>query len=330
MIGKLKLLVPGGVWLAILLTLGCGRRKVLEPLVDLQKIGSCSTLGYAQDVVLVDSLAYLATGQGGLEIIDVSDPENPFTVGSFDIPMGLYNYATSLEVKTEKAYIGYGYDGLLIVDVSNPAQPAYLGQVAELRVEDLAISSTGEFTYVCTAARHQFAIVDATDPEYPWRVVYISTPGKARGIFVLDTLAYVADEQLGLQIINFSDVFSPTIEGSCDTESNARDVWVEGDYAYIADGRGGLQIVETTDIDSLSIVGSCNTPGYAKKIVIHGNYAFVADGSEGLQVIDVTDPTSPYIVGNYPTPYTHGVFVTEDYVFLADRDRGLIILTYPD
>lgn len=330
MIGKLKLLVLGGVWFAILLTLGCGRRKMLEPLVDLQKIGSCSTLGYAQDVVIADSLAYLATGQGCLEIVDISDPGSPFKVGSFDIHVDIANYARDVEVQDTLAYLGYGKGGILVIDVSDPTQPDFVGMEYTYYLYDITIKSAGDSLYAYMAARDWFVIENVTDPIFPSMVGRCRTPGRSQGVFVVDTLAYVADEQAGLQIVNVRDPFSPYITGGIDTPSNARDVWVEGDYAYIADGRGGLQIVETTDIDSLSIVGSCNTPGYAKKIVIHGNYAFVADGSEGLQVIDVTDPTSPYIVGNYPTPYTHGVFVTEDYVFLADRDRGLIILTYPD
>ena len=66
------------LFLFVILLLSCGRRNVLGPLVEFHEVGARATLGYAQDVKVVDSLAYLATGQGCLEIISVSDPENPF------------------------------------------------------------------------------------------------------------------------------------------------------------------------------------------------------------------------------------------------------------
>ncbi len=328
--GKFGRLIQGGVWFVIFMTFTCGRKNLIEPLINLEEVGRCSTLGYAQDVIVVDSFAYIATGQGCLEIIALSDPENPFAIGYFDTTVGTVNYATSVDVKDDKAYIGYGYDGLLIVDVSTPAQPTRIGLLGDFRVEDLSAASLGNSTWVFVAGRHRFVTVHATDPVYPSLVGRCETPGNARGVFVRPPLAYVANEQLGLQIVDISLPSSPQIVGGIDTPSNARDVSVRGDYAYIADGRGGLRIIDIIDTDSLRTVGHCSTPGYAKKIVVYGDHAFIADGSEGLQVIDVSDPTSPDIVGNYSTPYAHGVFVNEDYVFLADRDLGLIILTHFD
>ena len=39
---------------------------------------------YAEDVVVVGDLAYVATGSSGLSIVNVSDPENPELIGYWD------------------------------------------------------------------------------------------------------------------------------------------------------------------------------------------------------------------------------------------------------
>jgi hypothetical protein len=326
--GKARAKWLGGILLAILSVLSCGRQNVLEPLIEFEEIGSCATLGYAQDVVVVDSIAYLATGQACLELVNVADPEAPFEVAYFDTTVGTVNYATSIDILDDKVYVGYGYDGMLIVDVSLPTQPTRVGLLEDFRVEDLFPVAYGNSTYVFVAGRYRFVSVDATDPVYPSLIGRIETPGNARGLFVRSPFAYVANEQLGLQIVDISDPSSPAIVGGIDTPSNARDVCVSGDYAYVADGRGGLRIVDVSDVDSLVVVGHCDTPGYAKRIAVQDGYAYVADGSKGLQVIDVASPASPFLVGTYSTPYAHGVFVTDDHVYLADRDLGLVILSW--
>ena len=49
-------------------------------------VGSIDTRGPAQQVEVVDGLAYLADGFSGLRIIDVSNPAAPLEVGHIDTP----------------------------------------------------------------------------------------------------------------------------------------------------------------------------------------------------------------------------------------------------
>ena len=58
-----------------------------------------------------------------MQIIDVSNPQNPALVGSYDTPI----YAYSVIVSNNIAYEADGYSGLQIIDVSNPQNPALLG-----------------------------------------------------------------------------------------------------------------------------------------------------------------------------------------------------------
>jgi hypothetical protein len=55
------------------------------------------------------------------------------------------------------------------------------------------------------------------------------------------------------------------------------------------------------------------------------NFAFIADSDGGLKVIDATIPDSAHFVAAYATPYAYGLTATRDYIYVCDRDLGLMI-----
>ena len=81
-----------------------------------------------------------------------------------------------------------------------------------------------------------------SDPANPVHRGGYDTPGSAEGVAVAGSLAYVADYEWGLQIIDVSDPANPVRRGGYDTPGYARGVAVAGSLAYIADHDSGLQI----------------------------------------------------------------------------------------
>jgi hypothetical protein len=94
---------------------------------DYPLISWCDTPGDAEAVTVVnsDSLAYLACGTGGLQIIDYSDTSNVHIIGSF-LPGG---YAKELLYSNQRIYMTTETLGLQIIDVSDPTVPALIGRV---------------------------------------------------------------------------------------------------------------------------------------------------------------------------------------------------------
>jgi len=66
------------------------------------------------------------------------------------------------------------------------------------------------------------------------------------GVYVQDSLAYVADDYSGLRIIDVSVPSSPIEVGFYDTPDEAKGVYVQGGLAYVADRSGGLIILRYT------------------------------------------------------------------------------------
>jgi hypothetical protein len=107
------------------------------------------------------------------------------------------------------------------------------------------------------------------------------------------------------------------------------DVFVQGDYAYCAAGSGGLDIINIAALSNPVKAGNCDTPGYAMGVHVSGNYAYVADENGGLRIIDISAPSSPTPVGNVQATNVYGVFVKDNYAYLAAGDLYVIDISNP-
>ena len=120
----------------------------------------------------------------------------------------------------------------------------------------------------------------------PIELGFLVTPGQARGVAVVGTLAYVADGTSGLRVIDVSDPALPVELGFLDTPDFAQGVSVVGTLAYVADGFSGLRVIDVSDPALPVELGFLDTPDFAQGVAVVGTLAYVADSSSGLRMID--------------------------------------------
>ena len=313
------------ILLVLATLLFCGRPEVQEPITDFTIIGECPLPGYAKKVELVDNLAYVADGQGGLQIVNISNPESTYVVGQYVSDRNV----NSVAVRDTFAYIALlssTSGGLVVLNIADPAVPLFVGQDPTIYAYDVA-APQNDTMYAYVAARYWFHVEDVyTLPQYPTYARRFTTPGNTRAVFVVDSLVYLACEQMGLQIINLAKPDTLALVGWIDTPSNARHVYVHDNMAYVADGRGGLIIIDVADSDNPVLIQQYDTPEYANAVFISNDKAYIADGDGGVYVIDVSNPEDPISYGNFETSYANHTYVRNDTVYVADRDRGLVIV----
>ena len=171
------------------------------------------------------------------------------------------------------------------------------------------------------------ADVSVLAPSLPALVGSYDTSGYAYGVAVSGTLAYVADGDSGLQIIDVSNPAAPTLRGTYNTSGYAYGVAVSGTLAYVADDDSGLQIIDVSNPAAPTLRGTYDTSGYAWGVAVSGTLAYVADDDSGLQIIDVSNPAAPTLRGTYDTSgYACGVAVSGTLAYVADDDSGLQII----
>ncbi len=282
--------------------------------------GNYNTPGFAVDVAVAGNLAFVADMSNGLQVIDITDPDNPVLVGSYNTP----DSAAGVVVDGDLAFVADSASGLQIIDITNPSNPTWLGSYnTPGSAVDVAID--GNLAFV--ADRHSgIQIIDITDPANPSLVGSYNTPGLAFGIAVAGNLVYVADSSR-VHVIDVTNPASPIPVSNYDSPGLAYRIAVAGNLAFVAVGNSGLEIIDISDSSNLFYVGSYNTPGSARDIAVAGDLAFVADYGSGLQMIDISNPASPFHVSTYNTQdNAQGVVVAGEHAFLADYTSGLDVI----
>lgn len=192
----------------------------------------------ASNIEVAGDLAYIATTQGGLQIIDVGDPAEPTLRGSH----ALSAYPRLLTVDGGRAYIidNRNQDsypmyraGMAVVDVRNPSQPTRVQTlISQQWLENpggLAVADG--FMYLATNAGGRTQDLRSLSSDQTAGFYANSKP--AHQVRVVGDLAFFAMEQ-GLHVVNVSDPAGPQLIAAYDPI-----VWCCSDMAVVPEPGAG-------------------------------------------------------------------------------------------
>ena len=115
------------------------------------------------------------------EIIDVSNPSNPFKVGSCYIP----SYVFGVYVSGNYAYTAAYEAGLRIIDISDPTSPFVVGYYDTIGNYDYEVYVLGNYAYVADFGGY-FRVIDISDPTMPSQVGLRDNIWGAYAVHVVD------------------------------------------------------------------------------------------------------------------------------------------------
>jgi len=281
--------------------------------LNVTMIGGVAHIG-PNGLTVDEEYAYIACGLDGTCIIDISNPYNPFLVGSCET----LSYARDIVVKDSYAYVAND-DGLQILNISDPANPIEVNWYNTLGY------CNGGFSYLnylfWADGPGGLIIFDISNPTNPIEIGNFNPSSYwVEDIDIQDNYAYLAGEWDGLRIIDISNLAVPCEIGYYNTPGQAHQVAVVDDYAYIADWSEGLRIVNITNPYSPYETGFFNPISYCLGITVFGNYAYLAASSGGLIIVDISNPYNPMEVGYYDQllNYSQDVCVIGNLAYLAN------------
>ncbi|MFX1282550.1 MAG: Ig-like domain-containing protein [Promethearchaeota archaeon] len=278
--------------------------------------------GDTNGVAIDGNYAYIADGNQGLQILNITDPSTPVLTWTCNTS----GFAQNVAVSGHHAFIADGDQGLQIVDIV--ASPTIIstydtpGTAYDVFVD-------GNIVFVTGYDGGGIQIINITDAANPSLISAYNTAGNSGGIEVAGDYAYLVKLNVGLQIINIANPRNPILAGTCST-SSARDVAVAGDYAFIADD-DKLQVADISNPSNPILVGSCDI-GTAWAVEIKGNYAYTTIASSGMSVVEISDPVNPIVVDMYSdvwTPVTD-LAIEGNCAYITDTDLGLQIVKISD
>jgi len=254
--------------------------------------GSCTMPIVPLGIAVSGTRAYVASYYNGLSIVDVSDPAAPSLIAGDTT--GIRAYAAASSGST--VFLGGAYKGLEVFDVSDPYAPVYLfGMTVGHEMRDIFLFE--ELAYLADWGNDgSLAIMDISNAASPAYVNAIDTPGWANQTFPVrygdSVIAYVADKNEGLLILDVTDPADPKTRGNYDTDGDAQALFVKGHHVFIADWVEGLQVINVSDRSSPYRVGHFDTEGNAWRVIVEGGVAYLLCPFDGLYTIGVANPPS--------------------------------------
>lgn len=182
--------------------------------------------------VVRDDYAYIAAGEPGLRIYDVSNPVLPTLVGQCD----LTGYAWDLEVAGGYAYVCTFHEGLQIVDVSDPMHPALRSVIRIEHEYMMSLALIDTYAYMPTNNQH-LQIFDVSDPDEPRLAVTFPMSCLTNISATGDRLymnSYDASFMSGITVVDVTARLAPVVVDYYGLPGGCQDVLVDGPNLFVA------------------------------------------------------------------------------------------------
>ncbi len=280
--------------------------------------GHFDTSGDARNVAVISNYAYVADGDNGLVILDISNPKTPVLVSSYDTD----GIAYDVVVDATNAYVADGANGLVIVSITNKANPSLAGWT---NTPGTASGVAVQSNYVYLAdGTNSLMTFDVSNPALPRVTADDSYYYNMHDVFVQGSSIYATlfENLWRFSLANPAVPVRSAYAGF--TGSNMTGIHGSGSIIAAAAGANGVKIMNT----NLVVLGGYDTAGTASGVFVISNYVYVADGTNGLVVLNISNPASPVIAVRVPTTGSaSGVCVKNGYTYVAEGTSGIEIFS---
>jgi hypothetical protein len=192
---------------------------------------------------------------------------------------------------------------------------------------DLASNLYVKDNYAFVSEMEGLSVIDISNLEELEVVGSFDTNGFAYGIFVQEDLAYVADWDNGLVVVNVSNPYNPQEVGFY--PFGIEDIYVKGNNLYLA-GYEGFIIVDVSDSSNPIEIGRYEEIGWLKGVYVDGDNAYVVNKENKLIVLNITEESTPLIKELDLDPEIEGsvedVFVKDNYAYVSCGYDGVVIV----
>lgn len=293
------------------------------------------TLGWAQDVTVLNDTAYVADNMGGIAVVDIRDAANPIYLESWP---GEFNVKRIIAAPINRLLITYEYvppfGGVKIYSIDSKQK---VGECFDAGIRDMGVLEEVDNIWVLDTENpegfrgnllHNYGGAWFTD----YAIIPVLPPiGEFRGMDITeDTVVFACLDERGI-IALAPDLMQTTNPvdsiGWVETPGAAYDVVYQDGYLFVADYFGGLVVIDAADPTNMTLVAQVIPRGAdrCEKVIVDGAYAVLMDRYDGLFIFDVSDPTSPVILEQIALPEPRGMTFSGGRLLVADESRGLMI-----
>ncbi|QEE14883.1 LVIVD repeat-containing protein [Promethearchaeum syntrophicum] len=277
------------------------------------------------EIIISDDTAYVADGDNGLLIVNISNIYDRSLIGKFDTegsaeniivmndriyltvenflylinssdlsnPKELTHYNISgnindIAIKNEIIYLTDDLQGLTILETSGEN----LSLIGDFKIDNSTFQSViieNEVAYVATR-NHGFYILNVSQPNLPQVLGNCNLHGNLNSIYINGTVAFISAEDQGIHLVNITNFDDPALINTFNTTGNSTDIIVDGNHMYISDNIEGIIRYELNNNLDITTNGTIHTlNGIAMKMIIDNNYMFISKGTKGIEIINLAE-----------------------------------------
>lgn len=282
----------------------------------------------ATGVAVAGGYAYASDLDGYLEIVSITHTAPP----AFEAPLPLNLYTGAMAYDDGLLYVAEGGAELKLIDYTNPDVPTTVSTTLNWRgFGRIAVQNDICYALGEVLAKDQkvyspwFFIMDCTNAASPIARGEVALPtDNLQAVDVSGSFAYVATD-IGLSIVDVSDLDTPTVAGSLSLAGGATSCVVDGSHVYLGT-YSGVVVVDVSNPASPLVIQTVPGAGDVYDLSLAGANLYCASGVAGLVVVDVADPTSAYVLQSLSTYGTaYGLESDGQFAYIADYPHGLYV-----
>ncbi len=288
-------------------------------------IGELDLPGDSWEVWAHDKIAYLASGDAGISIVDCTDADNPVLIDSYPAE-GCYG----IQYYDAQDYVYAScYDGLIIVDPDAAGGPSLVGSY-NAGTEALDVYVADGICYLGNYSGRLY-IIDISDPSAPVHKSDISL-GNNQGIYGIaarEGFAWCCTSSAGVKVVNATDPENPSVAKTLTLQNYTYEITLHGDYALVTNWwNHRLYVLGISDPANTSNLGNFNfSSGNGAGVAARdAQYAYFGRYPNAVWSVDWSDFGDIHQVGATSTDGADGLFFDGEYLYAAENTDGLKII----
>ena len=259
--------------------------------------------GIIYDCKIIDSAAFLAVGNKGLEIVNVSNPQKPVCIKHLDsFSINEFNSNTSnclaVDYQNKIIYLSRDYSGIAVININDIANPSIIKEFIPNEYGAVRkILYDSEKLFVGTSGMDwslgDFRVYDVTNPLSPKLLYGINGIDSAPEFYIEDNYLYlfIVNSFFELRIYDLTKEISASSYLSKITEFEfIKDIYVENNVLFVVHGFGLENKLTTINIlNKKKPKMKCDYEGQLSvsslvNVVIDKDILYINEGWNGIHI----------------------------------------------
>ena len=306
-----------------------------EDIWTLNKIAHAETEGYCRDVFISGDSVFVAAGQAGVQLYDISTITSPTLIWSISLSeLGVSKEISQVEYEPsiKQLFALESNERPIHLDLSKGDSVYVVGQFSSEKTKEFRVVTNNDTSFTVYAADNDDGLKTSTF-EYDsgfglWFNTAgneITSVGNPNGIDLYENEIVLTLDQLGIEAFH-NEGGSITSSYHIDLEGNARAVtMVNGGEFYIACEDGGAFRLSTSVSSQWEYMIQFAKDLFVTHVTSNDHQLVVSCASNGLGLYEAVQPSTVEERGIHDIGYVYHSEFSNGYVFAATRE-GLQIL----